>query len=184
MKKKIVIEVEVPEGLKASLEGTTNSTVVISGKNGEIRKKLFDPSIKIAINDKKITISADASTKREKRKTGTFRAHIRNMFKGAEEMHVYKLKICSAHFPMTVTADNGRFSIKNFLGEKIPRTLKLRENVKLDVNGDIIEVSSNDKELAAQTAASIEQLTRVTRFDLRIFQDGCYIIEKDGKVIK
>jgi len=181
MKKKMAVEIKVPEGIKASLAG---NSVVVSGKNGEIRKDMFDPAIKIAFADNKITISSDASTKREKRKIGTFRAHIKNMFKGAEEMHIYKLKICSAHFPMTVTADKGKFSIKNFLGEKVPRTGRVRENVKINVNGDVIEVSSNDKELAAQTAADIEQLTRVTRFDLRIFQDGCYITEKDGKVIK
>ena len=146
MKKKMAVEVEVPEGIKVLLDG---DSVVVSGKNGEVRKKMFDPAIKIAVAGNKVTISSDASTKRERRKIGTFRAHIRNMFKGAEEMHVYKLKICSAHFPMTVTADKGIFSIKNFLGEKVPRTIKLDGNVKVDVNGDVIEVSSNDKETAS-----------------------------------
>jgi large subunit ribosomal protein L6 len=31
-----------------------------------------------------------------------------------------------------------------------------------------------------QTAASIEQLTRVTDKDTRVFQDGVYITEKPG----
>jgi len=181
MKKIITVEIEIPEGVKVSLDGTI---VLVSGKNGEVKRELFDPNLEIRTEESKIIISANKRTKREKRKIGTFKAHIKNMIAGATKDHLYKLKICSAHFPMTVTADKGQFSIKNFLGEKVPRTIKLRQGVDVKIDGDVIEVSSSDKELASQTAANIEQLTRVTNFDLRIFQDGCYIIEKDGKVIK
>ena len=55
--------------------------------------------------------------------------------------------------------------------------------VDVNVNGDIVEISSRDIELAGLTATRMEQLTRVTRRDRRVFQDGIFIIEKAGKVL-
>ena len=48
------------------------------------------------------------------------------------------------------------------------------------IKGDIIIVEGIDKELAGQTAARIEQSTRITNKDRRVFQDGCYITDKAG----
>ena len=64
------------------------------------------------------------------------------------------------------------------------KILKFDETVKISVNGEEILVESNNKELAGQTAANIELLTRRTGFDRRVFQDGIYITEKAGKIIK
>jgi len=51
------------------------------------------------------------------------------------------------------------------------------------VDGHFIIVESVNKENAGQTAASIEKLTRRAAFDKRVFQDGIFIIEKDGKPV-
>ena len=53
--------------------------------------------------------------------------------------------------------------------------------MKLKVNKEEIVVSGIDKEKVSQAAASIETLTRRQGFDRRRFQDGIYIISKDGK---
>jgi len=84
---------------------------------------------------------------------------------------------------MNCTVTGGQFVIKNFLGEKVPRIVKLRSGVTVKIDGDKVFIESPDKELAGQTAADIEQATRITGRDLRIFQDGIYIIEKAGKPI-
>jgi large subunit ribosomal protein L6 len=106
------------------------------------------------------------------------------MIKGATEGHVYKLKVCSGHFPMNVAVAGKDFVVKNFLGEKKPRQVAIKEGVDVKVEGEIVTVESCDKELAGQTAADIETLTRITNRDLRIFQDGIYITEKDGKPVR
>jgi len=55
--------------------------------------------------------------------------------------------------------------------------------VKVSVDGHFVIVEGVNKEKTGQTAALIEKLTRRAAFDKRVFQDGIYIIEKDGKPV-
>ena len=84
---------------------------------------------------------------------------------------------------MTASVKGNVFEIKNFVGETIPRTLTLPDGVKVIVDGQFIIIEGTNKEKAGQTAALIEKLTRRAAFDKRIFQDGIYVIEKDGKPV-
>ena len=157
--------------------------ITVKGEKGEVSRDFRHPKINVEIKEDKVSFKAKNATKREKKMIGTFKAHLRNLLKGAKEGHMYKLKICSGHFPMNVSLNGNIFSVKNFLGEKTPRTVKIKEGVSVKINGDIVEVESVSKELAGQTAADIEQLTRITDRDVNKFQDGIYIIYKDGKEI-
>jgi len=146
-----------------------------------IKKKIEE---KIGIPNK-IKVEIDKNTtKKEKKNIGAYNAHIKNMIKGLKEPYNYVLKICSGHFPMNVSVSNDEFIVKNFLGEKTPRVLKLKKKVKVKVEGDQVIVESADKELAGQTAAAIEKLCKITNRDPRIFQDGIWIISKAGKIVK
>lgn len=171
-------EFEVPEGVTCKID---NSTISVKGDKGEITRSLAHPKVSFRQEDNKVFIESKDATKREKTLHNTFRAHIRNMFKGASEGHTYKLKICSGHFPMNVSVNNNQLIIKNFLGEKVQRSLDLKEGAEVKVDGDDITVTSSYKEIAGQVAADIESLTRVKGRDQRVFQDGIYITEKDGK---
>ena len=115
---------------------------------------------------------------------GTFKAHINNMFSGLNEPFVYKLKVCSVHFPMNVQAKGNEIVINNFLGGKKPKIVKIPTGAEVNVDGDIIAIKSIDKELAGIAATRIEQATRLTGKDRRIFQDGIFITEKGRKVTK
>jgi len=180
-KKEIKVEIEIPEGIEVEVN---KALVKVKGKAGVVVKKLFNPNIKISKEENKIVLKALRSTKRERKLANAFRAHIKNMLGGANETYKYKLKICSGHFPMNVSIKDNEFIVKNFFGEKIPRVLKIKEGADVKVEGDIIIIESPNKELASQVAADIEQLTRRTKYDIRIFQDGCWIFERAGKEIK
>jgi len=177
---KLEDKTSIPEGINLSYDG---KTVKVTGPKGEVTKKMFYPGMKIEVADGEVVISYEKATKREKKMIFTYTAHIKNMFKGVTEGHKYELKICSGHFPMNVAVSGDTLTVKNFIGEKVPRTLKLKNGVDVKVNGDMIVVENIDKELAAQTAADIVSITKRKGFDTRIFQDGIYITNKDGKAI-
>lgn len=169
-----------PEGVTAKVE---NRVLSLTGSKGTVTRSFFHPKVILSVEGNKITFSSEKFNKGEKKIMNTFLAHVKNMFKGVTEGHEYKLKICSGHFPMNVSMKGNTFEVKNFIGEAVPRTLTIKEGADVKVNGDIIVVTGIDKEKVAQTAASIETLTRRNGFDRRIFQDGIYIIDKDGKAI-
>jgi len=157
--------------------------ITVKGPKGEITRKLPDPDLKIKIGKEELTLEYMKTSRREKNKIFTTKAHIKNMLQGVTEGYIYTLKVCSGHFPMSVSIKNDTFEIKNFVGEKVPRTLKIKKGAEVKLTGDIITVYSHDKEIAGQIAGSIEKLTRRPGFDKRIFQDGIYIIKKNGKEI-
>lgn len=178
VKENIVQKVNLPEGISASVK---NGLLTIKGPKGDVSRNLFHPKINIIVDDENVSFEIKRFTQKEKKIVQTFIAHLKNMFKGVTQGHEYKLKICSGHFPMNVSIKGKTFEVKNFIGEAVPRLYSIKDNVDVKLNAEIIQVSGIDKELVAQTAASIEQLTRRVGFDTRIFQDGIYIIEKDGK---
>ncbi len=179
-KEKISMQVALPEEVNASLN---EQFLLIKGPKGEIKRKL-QTTISVKIEDKKIELESNSNKKEDKKMLGSLTAHIKNMIKGALQNHVYILKICSGHFPMNVSIANKKFIVKNFLGEKVPRVLQLKDGADVKVEGDLIYVTSPNKEITGQVSADIEQLTRRPGYDSRIFQDGIYIINRDGKEIK
>jgi large subunit ribosomal protein L6 len=180
MKQDIREELEIPQGITIQLvEGVFS----ITAAKGEVKKKLHSPKIKVGLQNNLVVFEAKKGTQREKRMIKTHIAHLKNMMRGVTQGHNYKLKICSGHFPMTVSVKGDFFEIKNFVGETIPRTVALPEGVKVVVDGQFVLVESVDKEKAGRTAALIEKLTRRAAYDKRVFQDGIFIIEKDGKPV-
>ncbi len=181
MKKDLIETLEIPEGVTVTQE---NDFLVVSGQKGDIKRKFDNPKIKVEISGNKITIISKFPSKREKAVVLAYKSHLKNAFKGCTEGFVYKLKICSGHFPMNVSVANNVLIIKNFLGEKVPRQVQIKDNVKVKVEGNMIMVEGTDKEKVGQVAADIEQTTRRPGFDKRIFQDGIYITEKAGKAVQ
>ncbi len=180
MKKDLFNEIEIPEGTESELEG---KKFIIKGPEGENSRKFKTLKVTIEKKDNKIIAGCKKATKKEKRMMNTVSAHIRNMIKGVQKKFTYQIKICSSHFPMSVEIKDKEVIIKNFLGEKIPRKARIPENVEISQKGDIISLISTDKEKAGQAAANIEKATQLRGRDRRIFQDGAYIINKNGKEI-
>ena len=179
-KENLYEEVKIPEGIDANIE---DDVLIMKKDNKEIKRKLI-ALINFKLEDNKIIISAKRSRKIEKRLFWTFKAHINNMIKGLTEGFTYKLKIANVHFPMNVKYENSRneLIIKNFLGEKKDRIIKLFPEVKVKVDDDEIVLDSYDIEKVGNAATMIEKGARVRNKDRRIYQDGIFIIEKPGRV--
>ncbi|MCD6464607.1 50S ribosomal protein L6 [Candidatus Woesearchaeota archaeon] len=184
MRKDLKRELEIPENCKVDIDFKLKRYIVsVQGPLGIVTRHFKLPNISLKVQDNKVVVQAINACKKEKKLVNTTVAHFKNLFKGVTQGHVYKLKICSSHFPMNVSVKGNVLEIKNFLGEKHPRRYVFSDKVKLSVKDNDIIVEGFDKELVGQTAADIEKLTRRTGFDRRIFQDGIYIYYKDGKTI-
>jgi len=179
--KQTTYAVPIPAGVTVDIK---DGLFTVKGAKGEVKRKFIFPKIVIEKKDNSIVFTAKNPTKREKAAIFSTEAHLKNMFKGVLENCIYKLKICSGHFPMKVTLKGNVLEVKNYMGETIPRTLVIKPGVDVKVAEPEITVTCPDKELAGQTAASIEQIARRANFDRRIFQDGIYIISKDGVELK
>jgi len=180
MKVDLKEEIEIPEGVTVQV----NETLHVKGPKGELNKKMFHPKVNIKVEGNKVVLQTNKATKREAKVLFSFKAHLANMFKGVQEPFVYKLKICSGHFPMNVSMSGKKIIIKNFIGEKHPRETTIQEGVTVKIEGSDITVESNDIELAGNMAGKLELLTAVANRDRRIFQDGIYITSKLGRELQ
>lgn len=174
-------EIELPEGVTVNYQ---DGKLTMKGPKGEVKKKMIHRMASIKVDGNKVIVSSNKPGLQGKKMVGSFAAHIKNIKRGVTEGHTYTLKICSGHFPMNVAVSGQELSVKNFFGEKIPRVLKIKEGASVKVEGDKVMVESVNKEIAGQVSADIELFTRRANFDTRIFQDGIYIITKDGKEMK
>ena len=168
-------EVEIPEGVNVEIK---EGVVRVEGKRGKLERVLYHPKIKIEKVENKIILECEFARKKEAALVGTFAAHIKNMIKGVTEGFVYKMKIVYSHFPINVKVEPGKVLIENFIGERSPRIAKIVGDVKVIVKGDDIEVQGLNIEEVSQTAANIEQATKIKKKDPRVFLDGIYIYEK------
>ena len=180
MKTEIFQKIEIPEEVQVEIK---EGVLTVKGPSGENQRKFDDYNLEFKKQGDLLIIGNKKSTKKEKKRINSISSHIRNMIKGVIEKFEYKVKICSSHFPMSVSIDNKKVIIKNFLGEKIPRKVDLPEGAEIEIKGDIITIKSVDKELAGQAAANLESATKITNRDRRIFQDGLYIISKNRREI-
>ncbi len=181
MKIDMVEKIAVPDGVRVDID---SGTLKVEANSNKLEQKFVYSNIMMEKADNNIVLSAKNASKKEKRMMGSFKAHIKNMLEGVKSEYIYKLMICSSHFPMSVAVEKNEIVVKNFFGEKIPRKLKLIDGVKVSIDGNVIKVSGHNKEKAGLMAGKIEKLTAITNRDKRIFQDGIYICEKAGKAIK
>ncbi len=175
------VEYELPEDVQVEVQ--EKRVIVRSGSN-EVQREFKAKHVQIRVEGAKIIVETKSPKKSDRAIVRTIMAHIKNMVRGVKEGITYRLKAVYSHFPMSITVEGSKFSVTNFLGEKNPRTMIIPQGVTVEVKGQDIIVTGSDKEKAGLCASQIEQLCRVTDLDRRIFQDGIYIVEKDGKLIK
>jgi large subunit ribosomal protein L6 len=170
-----VKSVEIPEGVHVKVEGRV---VTVNGTKGELTRDFSRAPISIRLEEKTIIVQASWPRKKENALIWTISSHIQNMIKGVTKGFTYKLKIVFSHFPISVKAKERTVTIENFTGERSPRIAKIIGDTKVLVKGEDVIVQGSNIEDVSQTAANIQNATKVKKKDPRVFLDGIYIYER------
>jgi large subunit ribosomal protein L6 len=169
--------VDIPDGVEAKVDGLT---VTVKGPKGEQSRTFPVSRIDIKMEGKTFVLRTELPGKKDYALIGTFRSHINNLLIGVSQGFEYKMKIVYSHFPVKAGMKDEVFVIDNFLGEKHPRTANIVGDTKVVVKGDEVTLTGSNKEHVGQSAANIEQATKIKGYDPRVFQDGIYIVTKGG----
>jgi len=171
--------IQVPDNVDVSLDG---KKVNVKGAKGSLVHDFTFATITIESEGKNIRIWAKWPRKKEAALVGTITSHIQNMITGVTKGYSYKLKIVFSHFPISVKLQGKSILIENFTGERRARSIQLIGDVKVKIEPDDIIIEGIDLEHVSQTAANIEQATRVRNKDPRVFLDGIYVYERNEGV--
>ena len=84
---------------------------------------------------------------------------------------------------MSVTFDKAKKEviIKNLIGEKHPRLVKVPTEVEVEIKAPHIKIRAHNIEIVGQVAADLEKATKIRYKDRNKFQDGIFITKKPGK---
>jgi len=167
--------VQVPDDVEVSLDG---KKVVVKGAKGTLIRDFSFAPIGIEGEGGNVRIWAKWPRKKEAALVGTIYSHINNMITGVTKGYSYKLKIVFSHFPISVKVQDKTVLIENFTGERRARRVKTLGDVKIKIEPEDVIVEGINLEDVSQTAAKIEQATRVRRKDPRVFLDGIYVYER------
>lgn len=160
---------KIPEGARITI---SDGKVSVSGSKGTLAADFSKHGVKIQMKGDEVEVSGPAEVVR------TVETQIMNMAKGVTEGYVKKVKIVFSHFPISVEVKGKEILIKNFLGEKQPRKAAIKGEVKIEVKGQEMTLSSISKEDLGQTFANIKNATKIRKRDSRVFQDGFYAVEE------
>merc|ERR1719238_2064364 len=107
-------------------------------------------------------------------------SHISNLFEGVQKKYQYNMRLVYAHFPINATITNGgkTLELRNFLGEKLVRTVQMLEGVTVEKSPQVKDeliVKGANIELTSRSAALIRQSCMSRHKDIRKFLDGIYV---------
>jgi large subunit ribosomal protein L6 len=170
--------IQIPDDVTASVD---HLDLTVEGPNGSVTRRLWFPDIDVSVDGDDVVIEATADDAKTNSTVGTFESHVDNMIHGVTDGWTYEMEVFYSHFPMQVGVEGDEVVIENFLGERAPRRTEVHGATDVEVDGETITVRGPNIEDVGQTAADIEQLTRVTDKDVRVFQDGVYITAKPNR---
>jgi large subunit ribosomal protein L6 len=171
----VVKTIQVPEDVQVTVEGRKFTA---KGIKGTLTRDFSSAPISMKLQDKTISVWAEWPSKKEAALVGTISSHVQNMITGVRKGFTYKIKIVFSHFPISVKVKEKTVLIENFTGERNPRKAKIMGNSQVKAQSEDVVVQGINLEDVSQTAANIEQATKVKRKDPRIFLDGLYVYER------
>ncbi|KAF2223167.1 ribosomal protein L6, alpha-beta domain-containing protein [Elsinoe ampelina] len=176
---------EIPEGVKV---GIKTRIVTVEGPRGKLTKNLGHLSVSFSHPKKNIiSIELHHGSRKAVATLRTVRSIINNMIIGVTKGYKYKMRYVYAHFPINVNFEKDKetdlwnVEIRNFLGEKLVRNVKMQPGVDVEASKNVkdeLQITGNSLEAVSQSAADIQQICRVRNKDIRKFLDGLYVSER------
>ncbi|EDK43884.1 60S ribosomal protein L9B [Lodderomyces elongisporus] len=179
---------EIPEGVTVDIKARV---VKVTGPRGELTKNLKHIDVAFSkISNRAVKITVHNGDRKHVAALRTVKSLIANLITGVTKGYKYKMRFVYAHFPINVNIieqDGAKFvEIRNFLGEKRVRQIKITEGVTMELSTaqkDELIVTGNSLEDVSQNCADIQQICRVRNKDIRKFLDGIYVSEK-GTIVE
>ena len=178
---KFSTSVEIPENVKVSFKP---SMLTVEGPLGKTYKNFKKIPVDIEINDNMVLLKAQGTRNANYAIMNTARSIIRNLLEGVINGYTIKMKVVFSHFPINVKIDGKQVLIENFQGERAPRVTKIWGDTKVVPKGDDVIITGHVLTDVSQTAAEIENGSKVKNKDHRVFLDGIYKFEKKKGIEK
>lgn len=169
--------IPIPAGVTVKVAPGGNHTTV-KGPKGTLERPFRSLAVQVRVEGASVIVRKELPRRKEKALAGTYAAHIQNMIKGVTNGWSYQMKAVFNHFPIKMTLHGDEFHVENFLGERAPRVARVVPGVKITVKGADVTLEGVDLAAVSQTAANIENCTKIRNKDIRVFQDGVYITQK------
>ena len=156
----------------------------VEGPLGKTFKNFKKIPVDIEVTDNKILLKAQGTRTKNYAIMNTAKSIIRNLCNGVIEGYTIKMKIVFSHFPINIKVEGKQVLINNFQGERAPRITRIWGKTKVIPKGDDIIITGHVLTDVTQTAAEIENKSKVKNKDHRVFLDGIYKFEKKNGIEK
>jgi len=171
-------EIAIPKGVDFEI---SRGRFKVTGPKGSVEKKFeLNKEIKVEAEEGKVKIFSESEKRNTKALVGTNIGHIKNAVEGVTKGFIYRLRVVYSHFPITVKAEKDKVIISNFLGERTNRIAKIIGQTQVKIEGADIVITGISIEDVGQTASNLELATRIVGFDKKVFQDGIYLVSREG----
>jgi len=175
------VTIPIPEAVKVS---ASHKILKVEGPLGKTIKNFKRIPVDLQVSGKNIVIKSLGTRKTDYAIFKTAESLVNTLIKGVQTGYTYKMKIVYAHFPITVKVKDGHIHVENFQGERAARVSKIFGDTKVVAKGDDVIITGPVLTDVSQTAASLQQNTKVKNKDHRVFLDGLYRFEKHDGIEK
>lgn len=175
------VTIGIPDKVKVS---ESHRILSVEGPLGKTRKNFKKIPVDLKVEGKNIILKSLGTRKKDYAIFKTAESLINTLLKGVQIGYTFKMKVVYAHFPITVKVKDGYIHVENFQGERAPRVSKIFGTTKVVPKGDDVIITGPVLTDVSQTAASLQQNTKVKNKDSRVFLDGIYLFEKQDGIEK
>ncbi|GAB4824001.1 hypothetical protein N2152v2_011047 [Parachlorella kessleri] len=176
--------IDIPSGVEIEVKARK---VRVKGPRGTLTRDFKHLAVDMFLSEeegvKKLNVDCHFGKRKSLAAIRTATSHVQNLITGVTKGYEYKMRLVYAHFPININIEDGGkvIEIRNFLGEKRVRIVKMLPGVKVERSAavkDELILTGNDIELVSRSTALIRQVCLVRNKDIRKFLDGIYLSER------